>query len=197
MNILKKWVDFREGRKRYKVDRLGSLYIAEKWSSDIPTIFIGGQMEHRRHIIEQRIGHVPEAGYAMFDGCFASEYPINEKEKSKFNAINFSSSLLAILKEAGIKKVNLMTESYGGTIGAYASPSDRIHKVVAVHPPILGSPLAWPNLLSLDLTARKKIFAFLANVIVDSRYGFQKDKATTLLKETKETIEEAYKLTLR
>lgn len=170
-------VNFTKGRKKYKLDKLGSLYINEKFKSDIPTIFIGGQMEHRRHILEQTTGLSPEPGYAMFDGCWFYNYPITDKDKSKFNATNFSDSLLFLLSHAGIKKVNLMTESYGGTIGAYASRSDIINKVVAVHPPILGSPLAWDNLLKLDLTSRQKLFAILTNIVVDSRYGFQKDNA--------------------
>lgn len=167
-----KMIDYRKGRTRYKINNLGSLYIEENKKKDIPTIFVGGQMEHRRHILEQT-GFSPEVGYAMYD----YDYPITTKDKSIYNAINFSNNLLELLQEAGIKKVNLITESYGSTIGAYASKSERINKVVAVHPPILGTPLAWENLMELNLTKRQKIFAYLANVLVNSEYGFQKDNA--------------------
>lgn len=170
-------VNFHKDKIRYKIDNLGSLYISKNWNSDIPTIFVGGQMEHFSQFIGQKSGLTKEPGYITFDGCFAYEYSINEKDKSIINAINFSNSLLRLLKESGIKRANLITESYGGTIGAYASKSKVIDTVVAVHPPVLGSPLAWENLLSFNMTIRQKIFAFLANIVVDSRYGFQKDNS--------------------
>lgn len=174
---MNKWVDFRKERIKYKINKLGSLYISEKWISDIPIVYVGGQMEQWSHLINQATGYVKEPGYAMFDGCFVYEYPIDDKDKSKINAINFSNTLLALLQEAKINRVNLITESYGGTIGAYASKSKIIDTVTAIHPPILGSPLAWENLLDINLPGRQRLFAFLSKTIVDSRYGFQKDNA--------------------
>lgn len=170
--------NYRKGKTRYKIDKLGSLYIQGKWSSDIPTIYIGGQMEHRCHVLEQT-GFTADPGHNMFDGSWFYDYPTTDKNKDKYNAENFAKNLLALLKEAEIKKVNLITNSFGGTIAAYASKDEVVNKVVAIHPPILGTPLASEHLLEMNhlLTERQQFIARVIQIIVNHAYGFQQDNA--------------------
>lgn len=173
-------LNYRKGKKRIKVNGYGSLYIDyQKIKDKRPIIYIGGQMEHRLHILEQT-GMTFDQGHNMFDGSWFYDYPIHPKDKSQFDVINFGENLIATLQQANLGEVDIIGESYGGIIGAYATKSPLIHKVLAIHPPILGTPLANKDLISYaikELEFEQKWIARLVNIIVNTNYGFEQDNA--------------------
>ena len=172
-------IDYRKNKCRYKPNKLGSLYIdQDKMKNSIrPIIYIGGQMEHRGHILEQ-FGKTFDNGHNMFDGSWFYDYPIFKSDKRQINAEAFANNLIEALKLANILDVDLVTESFGGIIGAYASKSNIIHRVYAIHPPILGTPLANPKEL---INAKKftllkdKLLLLILKLIVNENYGFEID----------------------
>ena len=61
-------VNYRKNRKRFIYNNLGSLYVNEqalKKDQKI-SIYIGGQLEHRIHRIEQ-CGYTFDCGHSMFE----------------------------------------------------------------------------------------------------------------------------------
>lgn len=174
-------INYRKGKERYKVNELGSLYFdRENYdSSRRPVIYIGGQMEHRLHTLEQS-GYTADEGHNMFDGSWFYDYSIFAKNKADFNSKNFGDNLLESLEEAGLDEVDLITESYGGMIGLYTTVSPRIHKVVAIHPPILGSPLANKDLLNqkyASLSREHRALSRIIDLLIDERYGFEQENS--------------------
>ncbi|HAB67428.1 MAG TPA: hypothetical protein DCE23_08685 [Firmicutes bacterium] len=172
-------INYRKGKEKIKIDEYGSLYIDyDKINpNERPIIYIGGQMEHRCHILEQT-GYTADPGHNMFDGSWFYDYSTLTKDKSNINVQNFTKNLLDALKQAHIGAVDLVTESYGGLIGAYASSSPLIHKVVAIHPPILGTPLANKKLIRYaikQLEFEYKLLAHLINIILNDQYGFEQE----------------------
>ena len=168
--------NYRKGKERFKPNNLGSLYIKGEYNKENPTIYVGGQMEHRLHILEQT-GFTGDAGHNMFDGSWFYDYPLigNVRE---YNARNFAKNLVQCLDEAKLENVTLITESAGGLVGAYASKSPRIQKVLAIHPPILGTPLAdWQIMENghLDFTREEKALMMMLKIIVNRNYGFERD----------------------
>ena len=138
-------IDYRKGKERFKPNVLGSLYVdrAKVQEGERPVIYIGGQMEHRCHVLEQT-GKTGDPGHNMFSGSWFYDYPVFGYDKEAINAENFTANFLEARSMSGLDDIDLVTESFGGIIGAYASRDSRIHKVYAVHPPIKGTPLANP-----------------------------------------------------
>lgn len=172
-------INYRQGKKRYKPNELGSLYVDESKlnQNEQPVIYIGGQLEHRLHILE-KTGLTADPGHNMFTGSWIYEYPILKKNKSEYNAINFSSNLLKCLKEAKLNDVVLVTESYGGTIASIATKSELVDKVIAIHPSILGTPLANPYYLDDYKKYFNKRQIAILNIlkkVVNPEYGFEQD----------------------
>lgn len=172
-------INYRKGKERYKVDEYGSLYIdrSKLDENQRPVIYIGGQMEHRCHVMEQS-GFTGDPGHNMFTGSWFYDYSILKKDKSVFNSKRFGDNLIKALKVAGIDEADLITESYGGLIGAYATKSPVIHKVVAIHPPILGTPLANKSLIKAyfdRLDKQQKLVANIVMKVLDDRYGFEQE----------------------
>lgn len=171
--------DYRKNKERFIPNNLGSLYIdkSKLAGSEVPIIYIGGQMEQRFHIIEQT-GYTFDSGHNMFAGSWFYDYPLFGIDKSKVNAHNMADNLLEALRLAHIDEVNIVTESFGGMIAAYASKSHQIQNIYAIHPPILGTPLANPSCLdeykglfnNYELSLLKML-----KIIVDPKYGFEKD----------------------
>lgn len=177
-------LNYRDNKERIKVNEYGSLYVEHSKISDNvrPVIYIGGQMEHRCHVLEQT-GYTFDHGHNMFSGSWFYDYSIFKKDKNQFNTKNFAENLLAALGKVGIGDVDLVTESYGGLIGAYASGSPLIHKVVAIHPPILGTPLADKKMIEYAikyLELEQRIIARLVSVVVNNEYGFEKENSKGL-----------------
>lgn len=169
-------INYRKGKERFKPNDLGSLYLKEGYDKENPTIYIGGQMEHRLHILEQT-GFTGDVGHNMFAGSWFYDYPLYGK-KSEYNTSNFAKNLTACLDEAKLENVTLITESAGGLIGAYASKSPRIKKVLAIHPPILGTPLADYSTMenvNLNFTTKEKALMAMLKIIVNRDYGFERD----------------------
>lgn len=174
-------LNYRNGKERIKVDEFGSLYIDYDKIKSIerPVIYIGGQMEHRCHVLEQT-GYTADPGHNMFSGSWFYDYSVFKKDKGQFNTKNFSGNLLEALHKASVGEVDLVTESYGGLIGAYASSSPLIHKVVAIHPPILGTPLADKRMIEYaikHLELKQRLIARLINIVVNNEYGFEKENS--------------------
>lgn len=168
--------NYRKGKERFIPNNLGSLYIKEGINRENPTIYIGGQMEHRFHVIEQT-GFTSDVGHNMFDGSWFYDYPLYGN-KAEYNTRNFAANLTECLDAAKLENVTLITESAGGLIGACASKSPRIQKVLAIHPPILGTPLADARILEndcLNFTPEEKILIAILKIIVNKNYGFERD----------------------
>jgi len=174
-------VDYKTNKTRYTPDNLGSLYIDDSKlsDSDRPIIYIGGQMEHRIHRLENIMGQCSDPNHNSFTGSWVFEYPLNLNNKRTINGVAFSKNFLKALEMAKLGEVDVVTQSYGGTIGALATKSPRIHKVYAIHPPILGTPLANPQ--ELDhyrkgvFTPNEKAIIKIMRLMVNPEYGFQID----------------------
>ncbi len=171
-------INYRKGKKRIKVDNLGSLYLdLDKIKEIKTTIYIGGQMEHRCHLIEQS-GFTNDPGHNMFCGSWFYDYPIFTGEKSAMNAHSFCNNFLKSLEEADLGNVTIVTESFGGLIGALATKSDRVDQVIAIHPPIIGTPLAEISAYKSKknlLTNYQKLLTKIISLITNPRYGFEQD----------------------
>lgn len=168
--------NYRKGKERFRPNNLGSLYVKEDYDKENPTIYIGGQMEHRCHALEQT-GFTADPGHHMFDGSWFYDYPLHGN-KGEYNTRNFAQNLTQCLDEAELENVTLITESAGGLVGAYASKSPRIQKVLAIHPPILGTPLADARLLEngfMSFTREEKMLMSMLKIIVNKNYGFERD----------------------
>lgn len=172
-------INYRFGKTRYKLNELGSLYVDESKidSNEQPVIYIGGQMEHRCHILEQT-GFTCDPGHNMFTGSWFYDYPVISKYKKYYNADNFSQNLINSLKEANLHNVILITQSYGGNIAAYATKAEEVSKVIAIHPPILGTPLANPKYLEAHkhlFTKYQRLLLQVLKYIINPEYGFEQD----------------------
>lgn len=172
-------INYRKDKQKYKINGLGSLYVDEtKLSShEQPIIYIGGQMEHRCHVIEQT-GYTGDLCHNAFTGSWMYDYSVFSDNKRGINAASFSETLLTLLREAKLSEVILLTHSFGGLIGATASKSDLISKVISVHSPILGTPIANADALeSYDLlmTKKQKLLLKVLKLVVNDSYGFQRD----------------------
>ena len=172
-------INYRQDKKRYKPNKLGSLYIDESKlnPNEQPVIYIGGQMEHRCHIAEQT-GFTFDPGHNMFTGSWFYDYPLFSSEKGTFDVEGFTNNFLEGLKESGLKDVILITESYGGMIAAAATQSELVSKSIAIHPPILGTPLANPKYINSYkqlLTRYQRLILQALKVIINPDYGFEQD----------------------
>ena len=171
--------NYRVGKERFKPNNLGSLYIKKNMinSNERPVIYIGGQMEHRWHVLEQT-GCTFDPGHNMFTGNWFYDYSIFTHNKEDIVGEAFAYNLLESLKMAGLADVDLITHSYGGIIGALASTSDLIHKVYAIHAPITGTPLVFPEHIlkyQPDLTRKEKLLLNAVSLVVNNKYGFEID----------------------
>lgn len=171
-------INYRNGKRRYKVNELGSLYVDEKKVSDNeqPIIYIGGQMEHRGHVIE-RSGYTSDKNHNLFTGSWMYEYPINTGNKQEINSQKFSENLLQSLKEAHLGNVILVTNSHGGIVGSYASKSDLVSKVICFHAPLVGTPLANLDIEKCKILLKKYqyLLSKLIKIVANMDYGFQLD----------------------
>lgn len=171
--------NYRKNKKRYIPNNLGSLYVDESKlnPNEQPIIYIGGQMEHRCHVTEQT-GFTFDPGHNMFAGSWFYDYSIFTKDKKSINAVNCSKNLLSALREANLHDVILITESFGGMIASNATKSELVSKVIAIHPPALGTPLANPA--SMDeykqlFTKTQRFLLGALKIIANPEYGFEQD----------------------
>lgn len=172
-------INYRKNKKRYKPNELGSLYVDESKlnPNEQPIIYIGGQMEHRFHTVEQT-GLTGDPGHNMFTGSWFYDYPLFSDNKSEYNAENFAGNLLQTLEEANLQDVIFITESFGGSIASLASKSERVDRVIAIHPSIVRTPLADPKYLELYkkyFNRKQQAILHLLKVIVNPEYGFEQD----------------------
>ena len=174
--------NYRDGKKRYVPNSLGSLYINESKINDNerPIIYIGGQMEHRCHVLEQT-GITFDPGHNLFTGNWFYDYSVFSRHKSNINGENLAKNLELSLKQANLCDVDLITHSFGGIIAALASKNDRIHAIYAIHPPITGTPLANPKIIEKynSLLNKSELFLLqLLKIVVNTEYGFENDSYT-------------------
>ncbi len=175
-------LNYRSGKEKFKPNELGCLYVSRDNMNDEkrPVIYIGGQMEHRCHVLEQT-GFTGDPGHNMFSGNWFYDYPIFGYDKSKVNAKNMTDNFLRALDMSGLQEIDLVTESFGGIIAAYASKDPRIHQIYAVHPPITGTPLAdVSKMLKYKelFTKREKLLLLMVKKLIDSSYGFEQENNT-------------------
>lgn len=173
-------IDYKKDKKRYIINSLGSLYIDENklTNNERPIIYIGDQIEHRWHILEQT-GKTLDPGHNMFTGSWMYDYPINIENKELIKASNFADNLASSLEEANLSDVDFITYGYGGNIAALLTKNERVHNVYAIHPPLLGTPLAKPKIFNhykKILNFDDKLCVLILKMIVNYNYGFQKDK---------------------
>lgn len=172
-------INYRNGKERFKPNKLGSLYVDQSKVNDgeRPIIYIGGQMEHRCHVLEQT-GFTGDPGHNMFTGSWFYDYPVFSQYKGEINGQNMANNLSESLRMAGLGDVDIITESFGGIIGAYATLDPRVHKVYAIHPPITGTPLADPITMSKYkemFTKREKLILLAMRKLINTAYGFEKE----------------------
>lgn len=172
-------INYRKGKTKYKANDLGSLYVDETKlnPNEQPVIYIGGQMEHRCHVLEQT-GLTADPGHNMFTGSWFYDYPVFSKSKESFNTRNFTDNLLTSLKDAKLSDVILITESFGGMIAAEATKSELVSKAIAIHPPILGTPLANPKYVAAYknmLSKYQKLLLSGLKFLINPEYGFEQD----------------------
>ncbi len=174
-------INYRSGKTKYQPNSLGSLYVDESsLSSSSPVIYIGGQMEHRNHVLE-KTGFTFDKAHNMFNGSWFYDYKIAGIDKSTCNAINFCDNLITSLKEAKLENVTLITESFGGMIAAYATKSNLVSKAITIHSPLLGTPLANPSIFdNKELSYYQRLLVQALKFLVDERYGFQTDNSKGL-----------------
>ena len=172
-------INYKKGKKKYKINNLGSLYIDENKlnPNEQPIIYIGGQLEHRYHIIEQT-GITSDPGHNMFTGSWFFDYPILSKNKESYNTESFTKTFLKLLKESGLKDVILISESYGGMLAAEATSSELVSKSISIHPAILGTPLANPSYMEQYkklLTKYQRLLLRGIKLLINTDYGFEQD----------------------
>ncbi len=172
--------NYRKGKKRYVPNNLGSLYVDTNklYNNERPIIYIPGQVEHRGHVLEQISGVSMEAGHSMFTGNWVYDYPILFNNKKEINGENFAKNFTESLKMANLNDVDVITSSYGGIVASLASKNDRIHKIYAIHPPILGTPLANPEEMEKYkrlFTSYEKLLLLILKRVVDKNYGFEEN----------------------
>ena len=100
-----------------------------------------------------------------------------ELELNKINFTIYFENILP-LEEANLTDVALITESYGGLIAAEATKSDRIATAIAIHPPIIGTPLANPRYVAMYkklLTNYQKLLLQGLKLLINPEYGFEID----------------------
>jgi len=175
-------INYRKEKERYKVNSLGSLYVDSKKLSknEQPIIYVGGQLSHHEHMLEL-MGVSPDLNYNEYTGCWMYDYPIFSNNKNFINAENFSNNLILSLKEANLHDVVLVTFSHGGIIGAYASKSELINKVISIHPALVGTPLTnYEELKKYNgsFTGTQKIIALAIKYIINYNYGYEQDNFT-------------------
>ena len=170
-------INYREGKTKYSHSKLGSTYIDEsKLNDGDPVIYICGQMEPKGHVKEAKTGKTADKNHNNFTGSWMYEYDIKTSDKTIVNGRNMAMSLIKDLEEAKLGDVTLITGSYGGIIGAYASKSELIKKVIAVHPPILGTPIANPKYvrkLQLGYTKLQKLLLLIISQTNPYAFGFE------------------------
>lgn len=173
-------------------DGIGRFYcVGAKDSLDKkPIVFINGQMDHRLQAMETFTNATKSSCYQyswyyQYDQevhtpyIWVYDYPIYQGNKEKYDSYLFTSSLLNAIANCGLENVDIMGQSVGGIMGMRASTSSSVDRVVAVHPPILSSPLANKELIrSLYLDWKRKILALGLDLLVDDQFGFQKENAS-------------------
>ena len=119
-------INYRQDKKRYKPNKLGSLYIDESKlnPNEQPVIYIGGQMEHRCHIAEQT-GFTFDPGHNMFTGSWFYDYPLFSSEKGTFDVEGFTNNFLEGLKESGLEKLIKASYSLLGLISYLTAGEDE------------------------------------------------------------------------
>ena len=169
-------INYKKGKIRYLTNGVGSLYIDESKlsSNERPIIYVGGQIEHRGQVLKQ-LGYLNDKNYNCYTGCWMYDYPIDVYNSRFMGAEKFSESLLIGLREAKINEVVLVGYSHGGLISSYASKSNIISKVICIHSPVLGTPLACPIYFEQQevlFSKKQQLLLKLLKYIVRMRFGF-------------------------
>jgi len=180
-------------RKNMKLvwrDDLISLYCVSVDTTKRPLFHMNGQMEHHIQAIETATKATEGScyQYSMYWNMYPEftqyiavfDYKIFRNDKQNINTTNFSLSVMRAIEELALEDVVFTGQSVGAMVGMRSAISDRVSQVIAIHPPILSSPLVNAELLKekKDLLSKKQnlIRLFLANkFFFNPAFGFQQE----------------------
>lgn len=173
-------------------DSVGRFYlVGEATKTDRkPIIFINDQLEHRLQAFETATNITKNScfryrGTYEYDDkvhtpyIWVYDYPIHDGHKGIYSTELFTTSLCEAIKNSQLDNVDIMGIGVGGIIGIQASSSTLVDRVVAIHPPILSSPLANNELFIWKyLNWKHRMTAVALNLIIDSEFAFQLENGT-------------------
>lgn len=152
-----------------------------------PIIFIRDQITNRFHPAGFPYGLnfkllSNDVSNNYYDECSQKPYVwvykyLNKlSDREAHNVCNNSRSLMIALEESKIKDADIVGEGLGGVIGILSSYSSRVDRIVALHPPILSSPLGNIDLLKRKAnTYQRKLVLMALKRIIDDTYGYSYD----------------------
>lgn len=140
-------------------DSFGRFYKASS-TLEKPLIFINGQLDPKIQYLLNCLGIKTLSKKFYYDETchtpyvWVYDYDITNKDTT--NMI-FAYSIYKAMKEYGLKNVDILGFSNGGTIALYCSQFSNVSKVLAVHPSIQGSFLVYSKDL-LDSLENPSLF---------------------------------------
>lgn len=154
-----------------------------------PIIFIEGQMGCFTQYLENKFAKNKDTcyqyqNYFEYDDeintpyIFLYDYPIDSNNKGFITNDLFAKALIVALKILNLENVTIMGISNGGMIGALASNSDRVSKVIALHAPIFGVPLLQRDKLDLikkEMYLPERFIYDLSKLYINNKFGFMQE----------------------
>lgn len=140
-------------------DSFGRFYKASS-TLEKPLIFINGQLDPKIQYLLNCLGIKTLSKKFYYDETYHTpyvwvyDYDITNKDTTN---MTFSYSIYKAMKEYGLKNVDILGFSNGGTIALYCSQFSNVSKVLAVHPSIQGSFLVYSKDL-LDSLENPSLF---------------------------------------
>lgn len=140
-------------------DSFGRFYKAGP-TSKRPLIFINGQLDPKIQYLLNYLGIKTLSKKFYYDEkchtpyLWVYDYDITNKDTTN---MTFAYSIYKAMKEFGLKIVDILGFSNGGTIALYCSQFTNVQKVLAIHPSIQGSFLVYPKDL-LDSLENPSLF---------------------------------------
>ena len=140
-------------------DSFGRFYKASS-TLEKPLIFINGQLDPKIQYLLNCLGIKTLSKKFYYDETYHTpyvwvyDYDITNKDTTN---MTFAYSIYKAMKEYGLKNVDILGFSNGGTIALYCSQFSNVSKVLAVHPSIQGSFLVYSKDL-LDSLENPSLF---------------------------------------
>ena len=140
-------------------DSFGRFYKASS-TLEKPLIFINGQLDPKIQYLLNCLGIKTLSKKFYYDETYHTPYLwVYDYDITNKNITNmiFAYSIYKAMKEYGLKNVDILGFSNGGTIALYCSQFSNVSKVLAVHPSIQGSFLVYSKDL-LDSLENPSLF---------------------------------------